>query len=296
MSSAVRGGPRSDERLSVEGFVRWLHAEHPLGRVSDPTPGSEPPDFWLSINGCRYAVEVTQVVHSIPTASADGLSTPDPRRTDSERAVDASVERFLDRVRQGLARDGLPRGVYVVDAGPAILDIMVRSGDSKERKDVVKKRRSELAQQIAAYVRHTADVNKAPHKVLPARDEGDDPDIDECCMGIEKVGTWTDILDCCRSETYRSAQVVADISEAVVERARTKAGKLKGLETPAILLLLVTDLRAEPKHLDGVVASLQEGASLHEFEAAFLISRCGDECRRLHCAPSFLSLLERGNA
>uniref|UniRef100_A0A7C4CDM2 Uncharacterized protein n=1 Tax=candidate division WOR-3 bacterium TaxID=2052148 RepID=A0A7C4CDM2_UNCW3 len=254
-----------DEKFSMVAFDNWLRANQQglVPRWEYIPVSQQPPDFRLWIDDAAYAVEVTQVVH---TVNLGGREVP-------EQGVMSAIGRFLDEIRQELAREGLPRGVYVIRTGPAIPGLKARGDDLKQR--------------IVAYVRRTAGVQKSSSEVLVESDGEDETDI-------TKVGTWADLLECVTSEGYTCATVVADVKRCVCERARVKAKSTEQSKDPVILLLLVADLRVEPQHLDEVVASLRGWTVLDKFEAVFLISRNG-ECRKLHAAASLRTCFSGGN-
>lgn len=51
---------KKQEEFCRDEFHGWLKCH--LGEIPDWKPGDEPPDFWLTLNEVKYAVEVTRIV------------------------------------------------------------------------------------------------------------------------------------------------------------------------------------------------------------------------------------------
>jgi hypothetical protein len=51
---------KNQEEFCRGEFDRWL--KHHTGAIPEWKPGDEPPDFWLTLNDVKYAVEVTRIV------------------------------------------------------------------------------------------------------------------------------------------------------------------------------------------------------------------------------------------
>lgn len=157
---------KKQEEFCRDEFDRWLKSQHPKALVSWQD-GLEPPDFWLILNGKKYAVEVTRIV--------DGHV-----RTDT-----ASLWRIVDNT-ENIAREvGDLSGTYVVEF----------SGPIKTFRNW----RNALKERILEYVSRTSSVRtdageniEVNYQVLCHIRKLDSQGSIIGCIGPDNGGGWKD--------------------------------------------------------------------------------------------------------
>lgn len=97
---------RKDEEFAKEAFSRFLKARGVGGFTWNL--GSQPPDWFLELDGVRYAVEVTQVMEFL---------TIGERRLTERGAVEA-LKRFLDNTEREALKMKILHGLYCVHMTP----------------------------------------------------------------------------------------------------------------------------------------------------------------------------------
>jgi hypothetical protein len=127
------------EEWCRDEFDRWLRAEHAHASIQWE-PGSDPPDFWLTFNRRRFAVEVTRLVDR------------------DETTVTAWLWREVNKIEQRLRTAGGLHGTYRVsfDSDPA----EYRAPSPAQRRDL----RTRLSTFLEDYIRRTAGSEKEPER------------------------------------------------------------------------------------------------------------------------------------
>ncbi len=97
---------RVDEEFAKEAFVRFLARVG--GALGDWQDGSDPPDYFLSLPGHRFAVEVTQVMERFDLAVS-----PVPYA-----GMSKSLTRLTRRLQARALQEGVLRGTYVLAFKP----------------------------------------------------------------------------------------------------------------------------------------------------------------------------------
>jgi len=77
-------------------FDSWLRKHHPGARIIWQDEPNDPPDFWLTLNGNRYAVEVTRILDQ------------------QERGDTAALCRLVDEAESEALQAGELTGTYIV--------------------------------------------------------------------------------------------------------------------------------------------------------------------------------------
>ncbi len=129
---------KRQEEFCRDEFDRWLKDQLPGTSISW-ADGSEPPDFWLSLNGRKYAVEVTRIL------------------CEDDRAVTASLWGVVADTEDEARKAGKLSGTYVVEfAGPI---------------KTFPKWRDELKARILDYAKWTASLQKHPGEDIAVKDQ-----------------------------------------------------------------------------------------------------------------------------
>lgn len=89
-----------------EDYACKILVSHLTGRshVVSVLPGREPPDYYLEVDGVKYAVEITQLHEQVNAG----------KRIISRHGADIGVRRWLRSVEEDLVSKGLMKGSYVV--------------------------------------------------------------------------------------------------------------------------------------------------------------------------------------
>jgi hypothetical protein len=197
---------RLDEEFAKESFSRALSGLGVSGKVVW-APGTEPPDFFLSLDAERFAVEVTRIVGQIELGG----------KRESKRKSGAVLQRFAEDLQNIAREQEILRGAYVMWLEPL--------HDFAEIAPTAR-----LA--FLDYVSRTRSLPRAPKKVVLKR-----PGLH---WSIEKVHDQKDYLLAMRSEGSGGllSEIVKDLPGLVAATAEVKKVKLAAIDMPHILLLV----------------------------------------------------------
>jgi hypothetical protein len=87
---------KQQEKFCRDEFNRWLKERYPNAQIAWEDESNDPPDFWLRLNGKRYAVEVTRILD------------------EQERGDTASLWRVVKSAEREAQEAGELSGTYVV--------------------------------------------------------------------------------------------------------------------------------------------------------------------------------------
>jgi hypothetical protein len=87
---------KQQERFCRDEFDSWLRKRYPDTGIVWQDEANDPPDFWLMLNGQRYAVEVTRIVD------------------EQERGDTAALWQLVERAEKDAQEAGELSGIYVV--------------------------------------------------------------------------------------------------------------------------------------------------------------------------------------
>ncbi|MCH7626179.1 MAG: hypothetical protein IIC83_09670 [Chloroflexi bacterium] len=221
--------------------------------------GAEPPDYYLTLDDKRYAVEVTALVERIKL----GLEEK-PINTISD-----SLRRMVDEAENEAVLRGDLNGRYTVYL--------------REPVDRFSKQRLSITQKILEYVRATKGAESFPPKVLLWQNG-------RTCVAIAKSASQPSIIDpfdCIEG----SDGWPGDLREAACKMLQTaineKSPKMSHLFMPKILIL---DGRYSLVNFDYYSSCVSEVTGLDDFSAVFVVGieekgymiHSGDEWRRLY--------------
>lgn len=172
----------------------------------DVERANEPPDYYLSLDGTWYAVEVTTITGQLQVGS----------RSLPQVEVVAALRGFARAIESQAKRDGFLRGMYIVSFGRPIDDFRLL--------------RERIRDSLLGYIKSTQGLSSAPEEVVFRRGR-------QFCS-IRKHRSAPDSVGVGGPWLGRWEAVLADeICDLLAERLRDKAHKLRKVEEPKILLL-----------------------------------------------------------
>jgi len=192
-------------RSKFDEFMRAI-SESTSIRWQDVAQRDEPPDYYLYLNGTKYAVEVTTLMEK---SEVGNLELP-------QIAIIASLWQLVDEVEATARRDGFLNGAYVVSFSRPLADFS--------------KIRGQLFDDLLAYVKTTRNLSTAPEQVVFKQG------TQKCIIQkhhdqksyIGKVGPGGG-----KSE----GEITEEICTLLEERVNAKHHKLRKISDPKILLL-----------------------------------------------------------
>ncbi len=164
------------------------------------------PDYFVSIDGARFAVEITAVMEKIEIG---GKRRP-------AAGISRSLFRFVDCVEKEAREAGILSGAYALSVSP-VDDLSSRCADLKAH--------------IFEYLKTTSSVDQAPRRFLY---EGGGNS-----WWIAKFGPHKDCIGgLVGSGGKWEGEANQDVRALLAERVTAKERKLAGVREPAILVLL----------------------------------------------------------
>src|SRR5688500_9282283 len=170
--------------------------------------GDDPPDFWLSIDGARLAVEVTQIMHQFKRRSLEG----------SEAGIRHGLRRAGESLLSAMAAEGLLSGDYVLHMEPV----------EKLRNAI-----SEIETNLRSFLLRTYAISAAEKCILYGRAWGERWTIEKLDTGW--VGVHYSIS--LSGIGLEQGHVRRMLRELLIERVTSKNAKLAHTSEPAILVL-----------------------------------------------------------
>lgn len=201
--------------------------------------GSETPDYWLTMNGEEFAVEMTQLVESYSVPARKPITTV---------GFDESVERLKNYVRGLAIKLGILHGTYLLDFQPPF--------------DSFKRCREKLVDLIIAFIKETqhhqqvrrTELSNTPIAIYGSKDNSR---INEVVYTILPHAAW-------EVDIVKKLQVLAN--EALIR----KIEKLKRVQAKKILVLLNRYLMAGRDHFP-VALDAAEPTLLAQFHEVYVI-------------------------
>ncbi len=203
-----------DEEFARRRFDQFLRNQNP---AADPTwvevdQKDEPPDYWLLLDGCEYAVEVTGVHTRVKLGNQDKPA----------RQLISSSQRLVKEIEKLARREGALKGWYRVTARPTAAFNPQRIRDG-----------------IFQYLAKTRDLAVATREPLTSGSRR--------TWLIDKVAERPDRVSFVFSGDARGrAQVVSELRTLIAERIADKESKLAQVHAPKILLLTDQHFFSEP--------------------------------------------------
>ncbi len=203
-----------NEELCKSRFENFLKGSSTTGPLSWED-GGEPPDYYLTIDGIRYAVEVTIVMETLEVGTS----------TMSTKAVMASLGNFVDEVELIARKQSILHGTYVVLFSKPITNF-------RDVKDTIRNA-------LLAYIESTQVLGKAPQQVIFKRGR-------QTCS-IEKIHSQADrIHKPGPTNGKREGDAALEICELLKNKLDEKLYKLRNVQPPKIVLLYDAYLFADP--------------------------------------------------
>jgi hypothetical protein len=222
---------RADEEFCKDCLDGYLRRR--LGLATRWRLGTEPPDYFLTVHGTTFAVEVTQLFGQVSTDAGESMG---------DEQYDASMATLCERIRRSVMAEGVLHGFYLVQfVGPF---------------QHFRRTRSLIIAGVLEYIRSTQGATTAPGRVvfseigLEMKGRGFTPEmiaefvggrwIPQSCS-IAKLGPRPDRIECVTSARSRfmwEGQVQAEACLMLQEAVALKERKLAAVEEPIILIVL----------------------------------------------------------
>lgn len=214
-------------RVSGPSLIQW----------DDVAQQDEPPDYFLYIDGTKYAVEVTILMEKLEVGN---LQLP-------QVAVVASLWRLVDEVEATARRSGFLKGAYVVTFSRPIANF--------------NEVRKQLFDDLLSYVKATQHVSTAPEKIVFKQG------IQKCAIRkfqsqksyIGKMGP---------SGGKWEGEAAEEICTLLEDRINDKHHKLRNITYPKILLLYDAYRFAGPEMFK---SCLSKFVHLNSFYTVFIV-------------------------
>lgn len=230
---------RSDMKSESETLCKTLFDDFLKGLRPAPSvvwregPKNKPPDYYVSIDGVEYAVEVTTLMARVPIGP-----NSKPRAT-----VQASWRKLVREVTETAEQSGFLNGTYLIVFTSAI------EGYGRAR--------GRMKTALLDYIRRTQYVHSAPGETVFER-----PGLQVC-----QISKTHDASDSVGMEGPRGVkwevEVAGESCILLEERIREKSGKLGGIQAPKILLLEDCYHRADSTMLKECVPRLPSMRHFH---------------------------------
>ena len=177
-------------------------------RWEEVRPWEEPPDYYLWVEGQKFAVEVTSIVEMLPLE-------PNPV---SSVGVSSALRTFVDKIEAQAKQQGILQGVYVISLQPL--------HHFQQVKDL-------LSRLLLQYIRETRSVDKAPSQVVFQQRHAR--------WAIQKIAGGGDnnyVGEIISFDGKWEGEAFQELCVLIQRALSTKATKLRRLTLPIILLLL----------------------------------------------------------
>lgn len=226
-----------EEKLCAECFQRLLSARFGISAVEvERMPrGADPPDFWFTIEGQRFPVEVSSLVEKVVT---DG-------RADTTAGVHDRVRKFVCNVEEDALRAGCLSGEYVIWFGAC-------ANVHDNRKD--------LERSAVDFVRHTQLTDTTEEH--PIVEGGHNTRITICKLTPDRAHVGAAYVG-----AKWQAESAAEVRELIEERIMKKRCALekKGItaQDKPVLILYDAYLHADIDDIRRAVSSLKAEPWFH---------------------------------
>ena len=223
-----------DEESCRSEFDDFLRKASPsvVIRWHEVRQQDEPPDYYLSLDGIEYAVEVTSLMETLPVGT---LLLP-------YVAVTRSLWDFIDQVEETAKREGYLHGAYAVGfLGPIEYFSMVKD---------------QIRAALLNYIETTQGLESAPERVVFGYGG-------QRCS-IQKIhNAGTKIVKAGPTNFKWEGEAAIQICSLLEERLADKCRKLRNISAPKILLLYDSYHFADKQMFKDCVTKLSDLASFH---------------------------------
>ena len=192
-------------RSKFDEFMRAISESSSI-RWQGVAQRDEPPDYYLYLNGAKYAVEVTSLMEK---SEVGNLELP-------QIAVVASLWQLVDEVETTARRNDFLNGAYVVSFSGPLADF--------------RKIRGRLFDNLLTYVKATRNLSTAPEQVVFQQGI-------QACTIQKHHDQKSYIGKVPPSRVKWEAEIAEEICALLEERVNAKHHKLREISDPKILLL-----------------------------------------------------------
>lgn len=198
---------RYDEELAKSAFTKFLNAQpERYSIIWEAVPRKfEPPDYYVFIEGKRYAVEITAIFDQI---ELNGIEYPSIKISDS-------LHRFVNDIEEIAKSTGILAGEYAVGLSP-----LSNFPGSRE----------ELLLKLLEYIQRTRNMANAKAEVIKLGYED---------VVIQKIDNRENYVEEIISYTPKwKSESLKELNSTLSLTLQVKASKLSNICDPIILLIL----------------------------------------------------------
>jgi hypothetical protein len=232
---------RKDEENCRAVFDAFLHSRLPEKTRIEWNPGTNPPDYFLHLDGFTYAVEITAL----------SLKYESGARRMVMRSLVTSLHQFAESIEDGARSAGILRGSYLLYVSKPIEDF--------------ERLRGKLALRIVGYIESTQALSSAPEETVFEQGR---QRITICKTGAQK----DQLAMGGPSLAKRESEAAVEVCDLLQEALAGKAYKLRHIAPPWVLVIRDAYLFAEPRLFSDCLSHLQ---SVADFHTVFLVSQGG---------------------
>jgi len=236
---------REDEEFCKAQFDTFVKQFFTLPEVTweEVAQRDEPPDYYVCLGNTRFAVEVTTLMELVSV----GTSSPLPHFQ-----IHRLLEKFVDNVEEIAGKAGYLQGNYLVSFSTPIDNFS----------DV----QDEIRDKLLGYIQNTSDTETSPLEIVFERIV---PQQRPQQCGIQKLGNKPNrVVEGGPVWVKWEGEAAEGICDLLNESLDTKAGKLKGIGEPKILVLLDEYRFADRQMYEDCARRL---SSLAHFHTVFVV-------------------------
>jgi hypothetical protein len=199
---------RNDEEACRSAFDRFLLERFAPGSIQWEEVELDPPDFYLYIEGQRFAVEVTQVMENLQL---------DPRSV-SSRGATAFLRELVEKVEDSVREKGSLKSGYVIECSEPLDNYIY-----------LKHKREVLVDRLVKYIQVTQATDSASREVVFQRNT--------CWIAITKIRSAPTGIRLLETGVKLADGIPTELCNLVERRVVEKTEKLSDIVLPKILLL-----------------------------------------------------------
>jgi len=227
----------ASEKFCKNLFHEFLKNHFPNSVISwdSVEKKDEPPDYFLFIDGTKYAVEVTIVVETVDIGANEPLPIG---------KIQEELKKFIQDKVQSVAQDNhYLHGLYLVTFPKPIYSLTTV--------------KTIIQNKLLTYIRNTKSLSHAPSERI--WESGT-----EICI-ITKVSDDKDnaVLMAGPGASKFPSQVLADASQLLNKRIQEKEYKLRNISFPKVLLLHNKDIFCTSETFKHSISSIPSHISFH---------------------------------
>lgn len=200
---------REDEEICKDAFNKYLSLRFDTKVISweEVSQENEPPDYFLKLNGEKFAVEVTQIM----------ITKELDKKKISILSVVGFIEGLIQEVKQNTVH--IPNGSYFLSYQNLLNNHKYASNS-----------RNNLVKNIIKYIEDTQNVNNAPKKTILQKGYNE-------LFAITKVNNLKKEIIGSSIDFFNADGVMKEVYSLIKSSMIEKAHKLSKINKPKILLL-----------------------------------------------------------